>query len=166
MFMKRLLVLLAVAVLFTASISAQSVDSISKASTNNYYTQTSLSGETLWKGIETYQLSVSIATVNADGSPNVAVVIPGITKDRKHLFFGLAANQTGINMKERKLIVLTAIGFTPQNGDQKMVYSGARIIAEYVNDPAMQKKLVEENKDKRATDATFFLKIIKVLPIG
>ncbi|MDD3820972.1 MAG: hypothetical protein PHT01_06450, partial [Spirochaetales bacterium] len=74
--------------------------------------------------------------------------------------------QTGINMKERKLIVLTATGYPAPKGGQKMSYSGARIIAEYVSDPALQKKLVEQNKDQKATENTYFLKIVKVLPIG
>ncbi len=164
--MKRIIIALLVFGLLVAGLSAQSADSISKASTANYYTKTSLSGEDLWKAMDAYQLAVSIATVNADGSPNAAVVIPGVTKDREYLFFGLAANQTGVNMKERKLIVVTAIGYTAPKGDQKMSYSGARIIAEYVSDPALQKKLVEQNKDKKATENTYFLKIVKVLPIG
>ncbi len=164
--MKKILITLLALGLVIASIGAQSIDSISKASTTNYYTKTSISGEDLWKALESYQLSVSIATVNADGSPNAAVVIPGVTADRQHLYFGLAANQTGINMKERKLIVLTATGYTPPKGDQKMSYTGARIIAEYVSDPELQKKLVEQNKDKKATANTYFLKIVKVLPIG
>ncbi len=164
--MKKILIILVAFVLLAASIGAQSIDSISKASTSNYYTKTSLTGEDLWKALETYQLSVSVATVNPDGSPNAAVVIPGVTKDRQHLFFGLAPNQTGINMKERKLIVVTATGYIAPKGDQKMTYSGARIIAEYVSDPAIQKKLVEQNKDKKASDSTIFLKIVKVLPIG
>ncbi|MDD3982003.1 MAG: hypothetical protein PHT55_07370 [Spirochaetales bacterium] len=164
--MKKILIILVAFVLLAAGIGAQSIDSISKASTSNYYTKTSLTGEDLWKALETYQLSVSVATVNPDGSPNAAVVIPGVTKDRQHLFFGLAPNQTGINMKERKLIVVTATGYIAPKGDQKMTYSGARIIAEYVSDPAVQKKLVEQNKDKKASDSTIFLKIVKVLPIG
>jgi len=164
--MKKILSILVAFVLLAAGIGAQSIDSISKASTSNYYTKTSLTGEDLWKALETYQLSVSVATVNPDGSPNAAVVIPGVTKDRQHLFFGLAPNQTGINMKERKLIVVTATGYIAPKGDQKMTYSGARIIAEYVSDPAVQKKLVEQNKDKKASDSTIFLKIVKVLPIG
>jgi len=125
-----------------------------------------LSGEELWKALETYQLSVSVATVNADASPTTPVVIPGVTKDRQHLFFGLAPNQTGANMKERKLAIVTAIGYIAPKGDQKMTYSGARIILEYVSDPAVQKKLVEQNKDKKASDSTIFLKIVKILPIG
>ena len=164
--MKKILMALFALALLTVGIGAQSADSISKASTTNYYTKTSLSGEDLWKAMDAYQLSVSIATVNADGSPNAAVVIPGVTKDREYLFFGLAANQTGINMKERKLIVLTATGYTAPKGGQKMSYSGARIIAEYVSDPALQKKLVEQNKDQKATEKTYFLNIVKVLPIG
>ncbi len=166
--MKKLGIVVLVLACMAAGISAQSVDSISKASTGIYYGKTSLAGEDLWKALESYECAISVATVNADGTPNAAVVIPGVTNDRAYLYFGLAPNQTGINMKERKFAVLTAYNYTSpsKSADKKMLSIGARIILEYVSDPATIAKLIEENKDKKASPSTIFMKIVKVLPIG
>jgi len=166
--MKKLGIVVLVLACMAVGISAQSVDSISKASTGIYYGKTSLAGEDLWKALESYECAISVATVNADGTPNAAVVIPGVTNDRAYLYFGLAPNQTGINMKERKFAVLTAYNYTSpsKSADKKMLSFGARIILEYVSDPATIAKLIEQNKDKKASPSTIFMKIVKVLPIG
>lgn len=96
------------------------------------------------------------------------MVIPGVTKDRAYLYFGLAPNQTGIDMKERKYAVVTAYQYTSPSkaADKKMLSIGARIILEYESDPATLARLIEENKDKKASPSTIFMKIVKVLPIG
>ena len=166
--MKRICIVLLVAAIGIAGISAQSADSISKASTGIYYGKTSIAGEDLWKALETYECAISVATVNADGTPNASVVIPGVTADRAYLYFGLAPNQTGINMKERKFAVVTAYNYTSpsKSADKKMLSIGARIIVEYVSDPATIARLIEENKAKKASPSTIFMKIVKVLPIG
>jgi hypothetical protein len=164
--MKRSLMLILALVLAATALGAQSADSISKASTGIYYKDTSLSGEDLWKAIETYSCAISVATVNADGTPNAAVVIPGITKDRAYLYFGLAPNQTGVNFRERRFAVVTVIGYTAPSATTKMIATGARIIVEYVSDPAVQARLIEDNKDKKASPSTIFMKIVRVLPIG
>ena len=166
--MKRFFVVLLIAAVGITGISAQSADSISKASTGIYYGKTSIAGEDLWKALETYECAISVATVNADGTPNAAVAIPGVTADRAYLYFGLAPNQTGVNIKERKFAVVTAYSYTPpsKSADKKMLSIGARIIVEYVSDPATIARLIEENKDKKASASTIFMKIVKVLPIG
>ncbi len=166
--MKRFFIVLLALGIAVSGVSAQSADSISKASTANYYAKTSIDGEALWKALETYECAISVATVNADGTPNAAVVIPGITVDRAYLYFGLAPNQTGINFKERKFAVVTVYDYTPpsETVDKKMLSVGARIIVEYVSDPATIARLIEENKAKKASPSTIFMKIVKVLPIG
>lgn len=166
--MKRFILVVAVLALSLTGLAAQSADSISKASTGIYYGKTSIAGEALWKALETYECAISVATVNADGTPNASVVIPGVTADRNYLYFGLAPNQTGINMKERKFAVVTAYDYTSpsKSVDKQMLSIGARIIVEYVSDPATIARLIEENKDKKASPSTIFMKIVKVLPIG
>lgn len=166
--MKRFFIVLLALGVAVSGIWAQSADSISKASTANYYAKTSIAGEDLWKALETYECAISVATVNADGTPNAAVVIPGITVDRAYLYFGLAPNQTGLNFKERKFAVVTVYDYTPpsETVDKKMLSVGARIIVEYVSDPATIARLIEENKAKKASPTTIFMKIVKVMPIG
>jgi hypothetical protein len=71
-------------------------------------------------------------------------------------------------MRERKFAVVTAYNYTPpsKTADKKMLSIGARIIVEYESDPATIARLIEENKSKRASASTIFMKIVKVLPIG
>lgn len=149
-----------------AAAAAPSAEAISKASTAFYYAKSSLEGEALWAALETRQCAVSLATTNPDGSPNAAVVIPGVTKDRGYLIFGIAPNQTVQNLQQRKLAVLTAYIYTPTATEKLERNKGARIVLEYVSDPALVKKLAEENKDKGASEKSTFLRIVRVMPLG
>lgn len=165
--MRRFLVLAVVLCFAVLGLSAQgAVDSISKASTGIYYAKSSLVGEDLWRALEARQCAISVATVNADGSPNAAIVIPGVTKDRLYLMFGLAPNQTGVNLRERGFAVVTAYIYNPSAADKLERNRGARIIVEYVSDPELSARLREENKDKGAAPTTIFTRIVKVLPLG
>ena len=164
--MKGTVALVCFVLVAALGLAAQSVDSISKASTSFYYAKSSLDGEELWKALETRQCAISVATVNADGSPNAAVIIPGVTKDRAYVMFGIAPNQTILNLKERKLAVITAYIYAPAATDKLERNKGARIIVEYVSDPELVKKLAEENKDRGASAQSTFMKIIKVMPLG
>jgi len=163
---KRILLAVLVAHVLCLGAAAQSADGISKASTTQYYEKSSLKGDDLWKALETMQCAISVATVNADGTPNAAVVIPGVTKDRTALVFGLAPNQTIENFKARKFAVVTAYIYNPTATDKLERNKGARIIIEYISDPAEIKRQVEDNKNPRITEKSTFMKIIKVMPLG
>jgi hypothetical protein len=163
--MKRSIVLLAL-LLLAFGLSGQSADSVSAASKAYSYAASSLSGEELWKVLAARQAAVSLATVNADGTPNAAVVIPGVTKDRSALMFGIAPNQTLENLKSRKLGVLTAYLYTPSATEKLERNKGARIVLELITDAALIEKLVLENKDGGASATTLFMRIVRVLPIG
>lgn len=164
--MKRspILVLLALALLLP--LSAQSADAVSAASTVQYYAKSSLQGEALWTALEARLCAIAVATVNADGSPNAAVVIPGVTADRGYLIFGLAPNQTLGNFTERKLAVVVAYVYDPKATDKLERNRGARIVVEYVSDPATVKRLAEANKDRGASEKSVFMRVVRVLPLG
>lgn len=164
--MKRTLVALTLLAAALGLASAQSADAVSKASTVQYYAKSSLLGEDLWKALETRQCAIAVATVNADGSPNAAVVIPGVTKDRSALVFGLAPNQTLLNFRERRLAIVTAYIYNPSAADKLERNKGARILVEFVSDPAQAGKLLEDNRDKGATENSVFMRILKVMPLG
>ncbi len=157
---------LAAALILALGVSAQSVDSVSKASTVQYYAKSSLEGEALWTALESRRCAISVATVNADGIPNAAVVIPGVAKDRTALIFGLAPNQTAENFKARKLAVVTAYIYDPSAAEKLDRNKGARIVVEYISDPELQKRLAEENKDRGASEKSTFMRIVKVIPLG
>ena len=178
--MKRLIVLaLAFALVVSAAAFGQSADSISAASVKNYYP--ALTGQDLMQALKNSSdtsagagnkrnWACSMSTVNADGTPNVAVVIPGYADDET-VRFGLAPNQTLVNLKARKMGVLTlyirdpgapADKKDPVTGRAYTDY-GARLILELIEDPAAIKTLLEKTKSR---EGTLFLKIVRVLPLG
>lgn len=142
------------------------IDSISAASKMFYYAKSSLTGEDLWKAIEQRAGAVVVSTANEDGTPNAAIIIPGITRDRTALIFGIAPNQTLENLKARHIAVITIYIYTPTAADKFERNKGARIIAELITDKAEIDRLVAENKDRGASAQSTFLKIVKILPLG
>ncbi len=142
------------------------VDSISAASKAFYYAKSSLTGEDLWQAIEKRAGAVVVSTANEDGTPNAAVIIPGISKDRTALIFGIAPNQTLENLKARHIAVITLYIYTPTATDKFERNRGARIIAELITDQAEIKRLAQENKDRGASEQSTYLKIVKILPLG
>lgn len=142
------------------------IDSISAASKAFYYAKSSLTGEDLWKAIEARAGAVVVATANEDGTPNAAVIIPGISKDRTALIFGIAPNQTLENLKARHVAVVTIYLYTASATDKFERNKGARIIAELITDQTEIARLAAENKDRGASAGSTFLKIVKILPLG
>lgn len=130
------------------------VDSISAASSSYYG---GLKGEELLKGIQEKKFAIVVSTVNADGSPNAAVIDVSVA-DSKTLMFR-AANQTGENVKARKLAVITAYLYDSEKGTN----TGARIIVKYITDTNQIQKLLKQTK---ARPDTIFMEIVKVLPLG
>ena len=143
-----------------------STDAISAASKVAYYEKSSLKGEDLWTVIEKRAGAVVVATTNANGTPNAAVIIPGITKDRTALIFGIAPNQTLENIQARKVAVVTIYVYNAAATDKFERNKGARLIVELITDTQEIKRQVEQNKDRGATEQSIFMKIVKVLPLG
>lgn len=156
--MRRLvcgLIISAILCMPTLALAAEpKVDSISAAS-NSYYG--GLKGEELLKGIKEKKFAIVVSTVNADGSPNAAVIDVSVA-DSKTLMFR-AANQTGQNVRERKLAVITAYLYDSEKGTN----SGARIICKYITDATQVQKLLKQTNAKADT---IFMEIVKVLPLG
>lgn len=151
-------------VMFLAASFAQAeeIDALSSASTKNYFEKDSLTGEKLFEELKKHQGAISVATVNADGSPNAAVVIPGVVNETT-LRFGLADNQTKKNLLERKYAVITYYKYTIGEDGKMKERSGARIVVKAIEEDAAITKLQKETK---ARAGTIFVKIMKILPFG
>jgi hypothetical protein len=116
---------------------------------------------------------VVVSTVNPDGSPNAAVVIPGLFEN-KYLTFGLAPNQTLENFKRGSLVVVSV--FLPKPGVESTKYGdirkyGARIYCEVLQDASEKAAVIERyNVDKpdnrKMTMDSILLVIKKIDPIG
>lgn len=140
------------------------IDSISAASTNMYYEESSLTGEALMTSIANREGAVAIATTNPDGTPNIATTIPGVASD-KHLSFGIVPNQTTNNLFGNKIAVMSYYVYEAQEEDKFERNKGARLVLQLVEDEATIKELREANPDT-TSDTTIFTEIVKVLPLG
>ena len=132
-----------------AAVTVDMVDGVAGASKKNYYEKTSLTGEKLFEAIKSCKVAFVLSTTNPDGSPNAGVFIPGVVSDSV-LKFGMAQNQTALNIKRTKQAVLTVYQLVEGESGKKNLHYGARLVLELV-----------ESEDK-----ALHLKIKSVLPLG
>lgn len=143
--------------------SMAKVDSISSASTTQFYEDSAISGEELLDAIRNMEGSITLATTNEDGSPNLAVIIPGVA-DENTLMFGIAPNQTKINIEERKLAVMSVYIYNPEAVEKTDRNIGAKLVLKLVED---EEKITKLTKDTDTPEgAMTFMEIVKVLPLG
>lgn len=146
----------------------ETVDTFTTASINNFYGESGLTGDKLWEVLSTYQSAPTIATVNPDGTPNLAVFMPGghMTLDGEDYFvFGLMDNQTKLNLEREKLGVLALYIYTPTAEAKTDRNVGARIKFEYIDEEATINKLKEQYPDI-VTDTAMICKAVEILPLG
>jgi hypothetical protein len=107
-----------------------------------------------------YAGSVTIATTNEDGSPNLIVAIPGLSADGQYMTFGLADNRTKINMIKGGLAVVAIYDYKPLATDKLERNRGCRLILEYPGDEA--NAALNAGKER----PSLYMKIVKILPLG
>jgi hypothetical protein len=139
-----------------------SVDSISQASVSNYYGDSSLTGQALVDVINNRQAAITVATTNADGTPNLATVIPAFVGEDV-IVFGLAENQTKVNLMERKLGVISAYIYDPAAEEKLDRNRGARLVIERISDESEIKELMEAND---LAEGSILVRVVEVLPLG
>ncbi|TVQ19891.1 MAG: hypothetical protein EA382_15845 [Spirochaetaceae bacterium] len=168
-----LIVIGALATVAAAPLVAQTgVDAISAASTQNYYEESSLSGVALYDLIGSRRAAFVWSTMNANGTPNAAVLVPGVVDRNQGILaqsFGGDGPQTIVNMRRGGYSILTVYQHNPDSADRLERNTGARVVCEYISDPAQQRRLLAEFQrvNPRATaENTVFLRIVRVLPLG
>ena len=142
-------------------------DTFTSASQGKYFYQDSaLTDDALWQVMATYQAAPTIATVNPDGSPNLAVFMPGMPMEldgERYFVFGLADNQTKLNLQENKVGVLSLYQYNPKAEDKMERNIGARIKFEVVEDEDIINKLSEENEIR---EGSIICHAVEILPLG
>jgi len=156
-------VVLSMLLVFVLSFSfAVSTDVMTGASGQSYYASSSYTKEDLPElfGSYPYPFSITISSLNEDGSPNLAVAVPGLSKDGNYLTFGLAPNRTRENFLEREVAIVALYEYNPTAEEKNDRNKGCRIVVKYVGD--------EENKKLNgdAERPSIYMEIIEVLPIG
>ncbi len=145
-----------------AEVPTPSAETIASASGQFYYEESSYTKEELIEYMQAYPYpaSVTIATVNEDGSPNISIVIPGISEDGNYFVFGLADNRTAENFIERELAVVAFYEYNPTAEDRADRNRGCRVIIKYPG--AEVNEQLNEGRERPA----LFMEIVEILPIG
>ena len=138
----------------------QDVVATASTYTNKY---TNLDQASLIKEISNYTGVTVLATVNADGTPNIGVFTPGVAGD-SHLVFNLAPNTTKENILRDKVaeMIFDKTNITAETKEER--HQGATIKLELEEDKAV----IEELKKSKEyiTDGSLVCKIVEVMPIG
>ena len=170
---RALIVVGLLALVATGPLFAQTgVDAISAASTQNYYGDSSLTGAALFDMIGSRRAAFVWTTTNANGTPNAAVLVPGVVDRNQGILaqsFGGDGPQTIVNMRRGGYSILTVYQHNPDATDRLERNLGSRVVCEYISDPALQRQFLAEFQrvNPRATaENTVFLRIVRVLPLG
>ncbi len=147
----------------SSSANGEKLDAVTtpSVSTNMY---TNLDQAALLEEIGKYSGVTVVSTVNADGTPNIAILTPGVA-DENHIVFNLApTNATMTNLKRDKIakIVFDKPNTAAQTKEER--HQGAVVRLELEEDTAVLDELKASNE--YITDSSLVCKIVEVLPVG
>ena len=142
----------------TAGEPSPAPDAVSSAS-ENHYQDSSFDLERLLQSVKGFEGACTIATVNADGTPNLSVAIPGAVGEC--IYFYWADNATKANLLREGTAVVSWYLYHPEAENEAEQYQGARMVVSPVTD---EKELKEIAPD--LSSAATVLRIDELLPIG
>lgn len=146
----------------SASETAVSADAAATASaTTGLYTN--LDQAALLEAIGQFKGLCNVSTVNADGTPNIAIFVPGVADD-SHIFFNWADNATKANVLREKTAIMSYDIADPTAEEKAGRHSGAVVKLELEEDAEVLAQLQEANES--VSEASVVLKIVEVLPVG
>ncbi len=137
-----------------------SEDAITSASVNDYYG--GISGDELMNAINSYSGFYAIASVNPDGTPNLAFFIYGCLKveDTYYLQLGIAPNQTTANI-ENGSALMAMYGCAP--GEEGYPTAGAKMELKKVEDEKILAVLLESAPEGFSP---MYYEVTEVRPLG
>lgn len=145
-----------------ASETAVSADAAATASaTTGLYTN--LDQAALLETIGQFKGLCNVSTVNADGTPNIAIFVPGVADD-SHIFFNWADNATKANVLREKTAIMSYDIADPTAEEKAGRHSGAVVKLELEEDAEVLAQLQKANES--VSEASVVLKIVEVLPVG
>ena len=145
-----------------ASETSVSADAAATASaTTGLYTN--LDQAALLEAIGQFKGLCNVSTVNADGTPNIAIFVPGVADD-SHIFFNWADNATKANVLREKTAIMSYDIADPTAEEKAGRHSGAVVKLELEEDAEVLAQLQESNES--VSEASVVLKIVEVLPVG
>lgn len=160
--MKKMLSLLLCALLLTslAAFGEGDVDAVSSASTVYYFD--GIDGDTLMDAINSYAGFYAIASVNANGTPNIAFFVYAMVKldDTYYLQLGLSPNQTTANIDNGSEL-MAMYGCSPEAFPYASV--GARMYLSKVEDEETLSALAAFSP---AGYTPLYYEVTSVVPMG
>ena len=147
----------------------EKADTFTSASTNDFYGDFALTGDELWTALSEHTVAGITSTVNPDGSPHAAYIMPAqATKVGEDQYFVYTAfgNQTGENFKATGQGVLTLIGGydTTLEAHGPACGIGARIRFTVVTDADEIAAVRAANENIK--DSNTIVKVVEVKPLG
>ncbi len=139
--MKKLLALTLVLCMFALPVLAEpAADAFTSASVNNFYGK--IEGDELMNAINSYTGFYAVATVNPDGTPNLAFFIYGCVKEGEtyYLQLGISPNQTTANIDNGSEVVAMYAQLPAEGATYPT--SGARLSLKKVTDEELLAKLL------------------------
>lgn len=139
-------------------------DAVTSASiaTDKY---TNMDAQALADGVNSYSMECTVATVNEDGTPNVAVFVPGGMIENAYLTFGWTQNQTRANIERSKLAAIAFDRPNAQAESKQARHEGAVVRVELVEDEAEIERLKQLAPDC-FMEGSLVLKIVEQGAIG
>lgn len=160
--MKKLLaiVLSVLLALSCVAMAEENVDAISSASTVYYFD--GISGDELMDAINSYTGFYAVASVNADGTPNIAFFVYGMVKlnDTYYVQLGLSPNQTTLNIDNGSKL-MAMYGMNPDKFPYASV--GARMYLSRVED---EETLAGLSAFSPAGFTPLYYEVTKTVPMG
>lgn len=162
--MKKLLALVMALCLLALPVMAEETDAITSASVADFYGAAGMSGDELMNSINAYNGFFAIASVNADGTPNIGFYIYSCVKldDEYYLQLGLAPNQTTANIENGSALMAMYAPVPAGEGAMPYATAGARMNLEKVTDEA----IIAALKEIAPQQTEMFYKIVAVRPLG
>ena len=123
-----------------------------------------MSQQELLDAIAAYSGVSVVSTVNADGTPNIAIFTPGAAGDDSHIVFGLADNATKANLLRDKVakMVFDIPNTAAETKEER--HQGAVVKLELEEDQDVLADLMASND--RITENSLVCRIVEVLPVG
>ncbi len=137
-------------------------DAVSSASLF-FYESSSLTGEDLRQAIRDALGCCSVATVNSDGTPNLANFVP-YPAGEEHLAFTFSDNVTKANLARGGEGMVSYYIYDKDAETKEERNQGARFRVELETDQAVIDQLLAE--DPTIPAAATFVRILEVLPLG
>ena len=163
--MKKIIsVLLTCALLLVfACAAAETVDTVTTASVANYYG--ALTGDELMNAINSYTGFYAVASVNPDGTPNIAYFIYGMQKigDVYYVQLGINPNQTTANIENGSELMAMYGALPAADAQLQSATSGAKMVLKKVENEEI---LAELLKTAPEGYAPMYYEVIETRPLG